>query len=208
MLVFIDESGDTGIKLESGSSSALFIVGLILFDEREAAAHADQRIAELKASLGVAPSFEFHFSKLKASWRELFLKEAAKFEFFYFGVVIDKAALSERGFHKPAELYRYACQLVFECARPYFNEVTVVIDGTGTRPFQRELTAYLRKKVNTQGEKKIHKIKLQDSHKNNLLQLADMVCGAVARSFTEKPDALRYRRLISHREMEIEQWPK
>jgi Protein of unknown function (DUF3800) len=208
MLVFIDESGDTGMKLTSPSSSALFIVCLMLFDERDAAALADKRISELKTKLGVRPEFEFHFTKLKDSWRESFLREAAKMEFFYFGVVIDKEAMGERGFHSPSELYRYACHLVLECAKPYFDDATVVIDGGGSRPFKRELTTLIRKKINADGEKKIRKIKIQESQQNNLLQLADMVCGAVARSYTDKPDAQHYRKLVSHLEMEVRRWPK
>ena len=209
MLVFIDESGDTGMKLGSGSSSAQFIVSLVLFEELEMAEKADRRIETLRSQLGVAPGFEFHFSKLKADWREQFLRELGRIDFFYFAVVIDKASLAEKGFHSPAELYRYACRLVFECAKPYLTEATVVMDGAGSRPFKRELTSFLRRKVNEgEGARKIRKIKLQDSHKNNLLQLADMVCGAVARSFSGKPDAALYRKCISHREMEIQKWPR
>jgi hypothetical protein len=208
MLVFIDESGDTGMKSASPSSSSLFIVCLVLFDEREAAAAAEERIKALRASLGVGADFEFHFTKLKAEWRVAFLQEAARLEFFYFGVIIDKAELVKRGPMTPSELYRYACNLVIESARPYFDDATVIIDGGGSRPFKRELSSALRRKSNADGAKKIRKIKLQDSAKNNLLQLADMVCGAVARAYSNKSDAQRYRRLISHLEMEMERWPK
>jgi Protein of unknown function (DUF3800) len=209
MLVFIDESGDTGMKLASKSSSALFIVGLVLLEDKGLAQKAEDAINGLRVKLGLNAKFEFHFSKLKDEWRELFLREAAHLDFFYFAVVIEKAELAGKGLDKPTELYRYACQLVFECAKPYFSNATVVMDGTGSRPFQRELTSYLRKRINEGEEpRKIRKIKLQDSDDNNLLQLVDMVCGAVARSFTDRPDAQRYRKLISHREMDIQVWPR
>jgi hypothetical protein len=209
MLVFIDESGDTGLKLDGRSSSNL-IVTLVLFDDRAQAEAADKRIAELKGELGLHPDFEFHFRKLRHDWRERFLRELGAFEFFYFSVVLKKAELSEKGLQNPAALYRYTCSLVFESAKPHLREAIVVMDGTGSQQFRRELASYLRKKVNEPGDgtKFISKVKLQDSHKNTLLQLADMVCGAVARSFTEKADAKSYRKLISHREMEVALWPK
>jgi hypothetical protein len=90
------------------------------------------------------------------------------------------------------------------------DNATVVIDGSGSREFRRELGTYLRKRINDQkGDSRfIGKIKLQDSHSNNLLQLADMVCGAVARSYNQKEDAETYRRLIAHREIYVQFWPK
>jgi hypothetical protein len=35
-----------------------------------------------------------------------------------------------------------------------------------------------------------------------------MICGAVARSHGPKDDALVYRRLIAHREIYVQLWPK
>jgi hypothetical protein len=99
---------------------------------------------------------------------------------------------------------------VFENAKPYLHDAMVVIDGSGSRQFRRQLSTYLRKRVNTAGDGKalIRKVKLQDSRNNHLLQMADMICGAVARSFKEKDDAQVYRNLISHREVYVQFWPK
>jgi hypothetical protein len=38
--------------------------------------------------------------------------------------------------------------------------------------------------------------------------LADMIFGAVARSYTQKDDAETYRRLVAHREIYVQFWPK
>lgn len=55
----------------------------------------------------------------------------------------------------------------------------------------------------------IKKVRTEPSHSNNLLQLADMVCGAVARSFRpDKPDRHVYRKLIRHRELGVQVWPR
>ena len=50
MLVFIDESGDPGLKIGSGSTD-YFIVTLVAFEENEEALLTDQRIQLLKQEL-------------------------------------------------------------------------------------------------------------------------------------------------------------
>lgn len=208
MLVFIDESGDSGLG-QSRSSSKNLIVTLVLFEDRLEAQRADDRIAQLRRELNLQAHFEFHFSKLKQEWREHFLRNMGALEFKYFSIVLDKQALKQRGCTTPTDLYRYACNLVFQAAKPYLRNATVVIDGSGTPKFQRDIATHLRQHMNGPGsdEGYISKVRIQNSHTNNLLQLADMVCGAVARSLTDKPRAGVCRKLISHCEMEVSTWP-
>lgn len=47
MLVFVDESGDAGLKLQEGSSK-YFVVTLIIFEENEEAESCDKRIDLLR----------------------------------------------------------------------------------------------------------------------------------------------------------------
>ena len=78
--------------------------------------------------------------------------------------------------------------------------------------FKRQLRSYLGRKVKEpDGQtRRIRKVKLQDSGRNNLIQLADMVCGAVARSFKGKrrKGQRDYRRVIAHREIYVQFWPR
>ena len=94
-------------------------------------------------------------------------------------------------------------------AKPHLENATIVVDKLGNRDFRKELAVYLQRKINTKGgTKHVKKVKMEDSRSNNLLQLADMICGAVARSFcSDKSDRMIYRRVISHREMHIQVWP-
>jgi hypothetical protein len=209
MLVFIDESGDPGMPA-GGSCSKYFTVTLVAFEDHEEAAAVEQRITLLKRELRLPDHFEFHFSKLKADWREAFLRAAAPYEWFYFSVVINKARLTGKGFQFPDPFYKYTCGLVFQNAKPYLNDSIVVIDGSGGRKFRNQLNTYLRQRINVAGDgpKFIRKVKVQDSDRNLLLQLADMVCGAVARGYTQPQENNRYRRLVSHREMLVQFWPK
>jgi hypothetical protein len=209
MLVFIDESGDPGLKLGLGSSK-YFIVTLVAFEDNDEALAADTRIELLKREFGFPPHFEFHFNKLKQRYRTTFLEALAPYSFFYFGIVINKPKLTGPGFHFKESFYKYTCSLVFENAKPHLDNATVVIDGSGSREFKKQLSAYLRKRVRDadSGKCVIKKVKIQNSRSNNLLQLADMVCGAVARCYSGKADARECRNLIRHREIYVQFWPK
>ncbi len=105
MLVFIDESGDPGLKLDSGSTD-YFIVTLVAFEDSEEALAADQRIQLLKRELGFKGEFEFHFNKVKGAYREAFLSAIANYDFFYFSIVINKAKLQGPGFKFKESFYK------------------------------------------------------------------------------------------------------
>lgn len=204
MLLFIDESGDTGRKINQGSSK-YFVVILVLFEDHEDAVACDQKISILRQELHLPEYYEFKFNKMRRDQREMFFKAVLPFSFFYFGVVINKdpQQLYGEGFNVKESFYKYACSLVFENAKPYLRDAIVVIDGSGSRGFKRQLQSYLKRK--TSGL--IRKVKIQSSHSNNLLQLADMVAGAVHRSFSQKGDRGIYRPLIRQHEMHIQVWP-
>ena len=122
MLVFIDESGDTGLKLDKGSSR-YFVISLILFEEKDEATACDNRIELLKRELRLGKSSEFKFNKLSMEKRIAFFKAMLPYSFFYFGVIIDKDLnkLSGDGFGLRESFYRYSCSLVFENAKPYMS---------------------------------------------------------------------------------------
>ena len=210
MLAFIDESGDPGMKNIGQSSSQYFAVTLVLFEDDDEALACDQRIELLKRELGFGPQFEFHFTKLKPIYRKAFLEAVAPYAFFYFSIVVNKAKLFGPGFKFPDPFYKYTCGLVFENTKPYLSNTIVVIDGSGDRKFRQQLQSYLKKRINdnADGKQYIKKVKMQDSRSNNLLQLADIVCGAVARCYSGKADAEEYRKVISHREIFVQFWPK
>ncbi|MBI4287520.1 MAG: DUF3800 domain-containing protein [Chloroflexi bacterium] len=88
------------------------------------------------------------------------------------------------------------------------NNAKVVIDGSGSRDFRQQLQTYLKRRINDPKQHYIREVRVHDSLRNNLLQMADMVAGAIHRSFGEKNDAQVYRALIRHREVHVQLWPK
>ncbi|QQR78902.1 MAG: DUF3800 domain-containing protein [Candidatus Moraniibacteriota bacterium] len=209
MLVFIDESGDTGLDIARGATRYFSMV-LVAFEDREEAQLCDERIALLRHELGKPPGFEFHFHENSDRIREAFFKAVLPYGFFYYGIVINKGKLFGEGFHNKESFYKYACGLLFENAKDKLENATVIIDESGRQLFKYQLANYLKRRMNAESvTTRIKKVRMQDSHRNNLVQLADMVAGAVTRSLNEgKKDKTDYRKIVQSREVYVQIWPK
>ncbi|MBI4287519.1 MAG: DUF3800 domain-containing protein [Chloroflexi bacterium] len=73
MLVFVDESGDPGLKPDSGSSR-YFVIALVVFEDNDEAEAVDRRIELLRREMRLNPRFEFSFNRCRRDFREQFLK--------------------------------------------------------------------------------------------------------------------------------------
>ena len=210
MLVFVDESGDTGTSGKEGQSD-YFVVTLVLFEQDDVAERVDLRIDALRSELGFNQRFEFHFHSTKAEIRKGFLQAMLPFDWGFLAFVMNKRGLWSPSFESGDTLYKRTAQYVFENASPFLDEAKVVIDKRGSARFRRELAHLLKASVNRRDERRrrIKKIKPAKSASNNLVQLADMVCGSVYRSMlTGKKDRHAYRAIIEEKALEkIRVWP-
>lgn len=209
MLVFLDESGDTGRKVGSGSSS-YFVVSLAIFLDNDEAGKCDQRIGLLRGELGLADNYEFHFSDNSRRTRLAFLGAINPYNFSIVTVAINKdpRKLFGEGFNNKNSFYKYACQMVLTNALPYLDKAIMIIDKSGNSTFQGELKNYLRNKLNDKDRTKISHFKSQESHHNNLLQLVDYCVGISNRKIQNKKDWPEYYKYISAKQMSWQEWPK
>ena len=154
MLVFVDESGDAGMKLGAGSSD-LFVATAVLFEDDDEALRCDERINLIRAELGLSPRFEFHFTECKKTVREEFLKKVVPFAFFYLAAVVEKARLNtpvkNPAFQFKELIIKYAAGLVFEMAKPYLKDAIVSIDASGSRDFRNQLSRFLKMRIRGDG---------------------------------------------------------
>lgn len=206
MLVFLDESGDVGRKVDTGSSQ-FFVVGVVFFDKDEAQ-RCDNAITELRRTLGKPDNFEFHFSDNSKNIRQKFIETIAPFEFGVMCVAVNKKLIQNTDITSPTALYRYACTMVMANTLPYLKDATLVIDKSGSKQFQTELRRSIRVAASDFGVHKISKMKSQDSHKNNLIQVADYLTGIVSRKITDKKDWQEYYRAIEDKVVSVQEWPK
>src|SRR5271167_1787958 len=90
MLVFIDESGDPGFKLEKGSS-AVFTAALVAFRDVDQARATHAAIDATAVRLHVRP--EFKFSKCRPGVRDAFFEAVNPFAFSVRAIVVQKSRI-------------------------------------------------------------------------------------------------------------------
>jgi hypothetical protein len=211
VLVFIDESGDSGFKFSKGSSK-YFVIAAVIFTENFAAAACDRSIEALKHQVGFRARREFHFTGCSDNIREAFLRTVASEDFCFHAFVLNKERLWANAptFQDRKSFYRFAVSIVCENARSLLRNAKVVIDKHGDRAFKQQLEKDLKKQMTDEnGNCLIRKVGMEASHSNNLVQLADMVCGAVARSFNvNTAEGRRFREYVRRREKRVQLWPK
>lgn len=205
VLVFLDESGDLGMKIGQGSSPYLFMAAVV-FRTSDLAAAVDRRISDLRIRLGLPGRYEFKFASMSRTRRLDFLQACAPFGFLHYSVAIDKRRLREDEFRDRESLYVFAGRLALVGVQGELRDAKIVIDRLGSKGLRQNLDRELRRQVNESGGH-VRKVEMQESHRQNLLQLADMVVGAIARSFTDKDDAQVYRNVIRHGEAGVTRWP-
>lgn len=211
MLGFFDESGDPGLKV-GGGSSRFFVAALVTFAEDGEARHCDRRIDELRGDLQLPAGYEFHFARNSRRVREAFLRATLPFDFRYHRFAVDKSpkAWYRLGLKSNEDLFQYTAGMVFANAGTFLRDAAIFIDRRGGKRFGGELARYLRGRLKAPGGSRlIRTVKQQESHKNNLLQLADYVDSIGNRAMSGKGDGVEWqRRYLQGKEVTSEIRPK
>lgn len=208
MFIFIDESGDPGFDIERGASE-LFVVAAVMFNEERDASACSARVDQIRRECGLPPHVELRFVKSSHKVRQRFLDQVSGCNFFYLAVVIDKRKLTSRQFPSSSSFYEYIVGLTLEFLRPHLQGASVDVDRSGSADFGKKLCSHISKNLRGKdGKPLLRRIRTIPSHSSNLMQLADMVCGAVARSVRgrKKQDG-SYRKIIIHRELGLHERP-
>ncbi len=207
MLVFIDESGDVGRKIDRGSSD-FFVLAVVMFEDHGEASQCTQDIENLAEELGRG-SREFKFSKDSHATRISFLDAVKSYGFTYRVFVLNKdpGKLYGPGFNSKDSLYKWVCGTALKDVSAGWRDAIVMLDRSGERTFQRQLKSYLQREVRTlHGSGRIKKVKANDSRSDRLLQLADYVAGVMNRRAQGKKWADVYFERISGRGV-TRRWP-
>lgn len=198
MLVFVDDSGDPGFKLEKGSSK-FFAISLIIFDDELEAEKTAVAIKELKRTLRFPDDVEFKFNKSRRETREKFLQAINQYQFRVRSLVMDKSIIRSQELRTSKDsFYAYAIKTVLKHSNDSILDAKIKIDGSGDRIFRRSFLSYLRKQLNSRQKRIIKNCKMVDSKGSVLIQAADMIAGSIRRSYdTSKADAPFYKSIIT-----------
>jgi Protein of unknown function (DUF3800) len=203
MLVFVDESGDPGFKLERGSS-AVFTAALVAFRDVEQARATHEAIDATAAQLRVRP--EFKFSKCRPQVRDAFFETVHPFEFSVRAMVVQKSRVHSAHLRSDKEaFYSFFVTSMLNFDDGLLEAARVIIDGSGDRVFKREMGAYFRRHL---GKGKVKSIQYSNSAGDRLIQLADMCAGAIGRSFKhDRSDRNRWRNMLGRKIEHVWEFP-
>ena len=199
MLVFIDDSGDPGFKLDKGSTS-YFIIAMVCFDDELEAEKTAVAIKELKRKLGFSEQTEFRFFRNSRATRIKFLEAIKKFNFRIRCLVVDKTIIysSELKSNKNS-FYAYFIKEALKYSNDTILNAKIRMDGSGDRIFRKNFFTYLRRELNSDEKKIMRNCKMVDSKSNVLVQLADMVAGSINRAENkDKKDNKDYKKIIKN----------
>lgn len=208
MLVFVDESGCTGFKFDNGSSEH-FVVVAVIFDDREQAKLCDEAIRALRDRCNWTRGHEFRFSKIRHSSRVQFFETVAPFAFRYFAFVLNKRRLMDGALRQKRRMYTKTITWLFENAAPTLREATVILDAHGNREFTAQISQFLQIVIRrSDGHRPIAEVRSVASHSDNLVQLADMIAGAVRHCYNHaQPDCAQYWRMVKDHQRQNRSWP-
>ena len=177
VLVLIDESGDPGFKIVRGSTP-YFVIAMVIFADPREAERASRCIAQARGRLRVKP--EFKFAKSHDRVKSGFFEAVAGCDFRVRALYVDKSVVYSDHLRDEKEaFYSYFVRLLLTHDNGALQGARIKIDGSGDREFKRELDRYLRRQISTD---KVASVKFADSSSDNLMQLADMCAGAIARA--------------------------
>ena len=194
MLVFIDESGDAGFKITRGSSP-VFVVAMVIFDGPDEAKSTEHAIRMTMSRLRISSEFKFNASRDQV--RDEFFQAVRNCPFMVRAIVIRKEVIYSPNLMADKEnFYRFFVRQMMGHDNGLLDRADVFIDGSGDRAFRKTLTAYLRKHLG----QRLNSLRLSESHRDVLIQLADMCVGAIARSYrTDRNNAARWRQMLHPR---------
>ncbi|MBQ3280148.1 DUF3800 domain-containing protein [Candidatus Saccharibacteria bacterium] len=191
-LIFIDDSGDPGFKLNRGSSQ-LFVIACIIFDSPVSAEYTAASLKMLKEQMGWKQEREFKFHRANDEQKKLFFNTIKKCEFKIRAIVVDKNKIVEPNLKKSESFYSYVIEKVLDDYKD-MHLARISLDGSGNRSFRKKSTAKIRQAIN-KGNHRMIDFRLVDSKDSVLIQLADMVAGAIMAKYDKnkhlKHDYLR-----------------
>jgi hypothetical protein len=200
MLVFVDESGDSGFKLDRGSSTH-FVVAAVCFRSQSEAGETDIAIDDFRKREGLPSTFEFHFSRTPSHISLGLLRTVHQYDFVLAARAVEKVSAStDKKIPQGNELHIELIAQTLQ-ALPRLSNATIVIDGQRPKPLQSQIERRLKQANAANAAQVISKVKFRRSSSDNLLQLADAVSGAIFQSLTKGDDT--YRKLLRRHEQDV-----
>lgn len=170
----------------------------VIFDDDLEAEKTAIAIKELRRDLGFSDKVEFKFNGSRKKIKEAFLNIVNKCDFRIRVLIVDKKFIrSDELKNSKDSFYSYFIKTLLKHNNDTIINASIKIDGSGDRTFRRSFLTYLRLQLNCKQRKTMKQCRLVNSKNNVLIQLADMLAGAIRRSYdVTKSDHLLYKEII------------
>jgi hypothetical protein len=186
MLIFIDDSGDPGFKLQKGSS-VCFVIALIIFDDELEAEKTSLAIKELRRNLKISDFFEFKFNKMNNKFKNSFINTVKDFNFRVRAIVVRKNVIYSPILRNNKEtFYNHIIIQVLKHSQPVISDAKLKFDERGEKLLRDELRTYLSRELDNKNNNLFRDLKFVNSRQNTLIQLADVVAGSINHSYSGK----------------------
>ena len=185
-----DESGDVSFSFAKGASR-YFVVAVVATADPDA---LRQLLADLRQSSGLPAEYEFGFNALSsAPLRKRVFEGLARADFESWAVVVDKTVLSDSfKVMRRLDFYLYfVTELIRLIPLAKREGATLILDEFGSATTQR--TELRRFMVARNIPRSFKRILVRRSRSEPLIQVADLVAGAVLRRDAKAdPEAYEY----------------
>jgi Protein of unknown function (DUF3800) len=195
MPTFIDESSDIGFQPDSAPYFRLAAIWVPSSDE---AAGFRRAVAEIRFRHNLATDYEFKFAetgRMKAVCEEFF-RSALSHHFRFSVCCIDKRA-EESEIRTKKQLHYLSSMSIATAMRQVYerdddtgrrrSKEPVTVDDNGDRKYLDTLDHAFRDMMSSAGTPLVGRPRFKDSHSDELIQLADMTCGAVGQHIENYP---------------------
>lgn len=186
MFVFLDESGDAAVP----GMKPYFALAALAFETADSRDEMEEALKQLRHNWGKKLNFEFKFIWLSEDERLKFFQRVGDLAFKHVGCVLQKDGISGQ-WTKKRYLYERVIREVVDGLKPYFRSVAVARDKplrvrvTFDEHTDPDYSRLLKEQFGTlhaqDGSRMVPKqnVKPGKSKTSSLIQLADMLCGAI-----------------------------
>jgi hypothetical protein len=200
-VIYVDESGNPDV---TNLDPPVLVIGAVVIESRQDLAGLDQRFRNAFAAIRRPEQHELRTTGLSVAKHGKVLRELSLLDYQWAAACFDKAKLTSAGFADPSTFYRYAFQFLIGDLLTVAWQADLVIDENSTAEFQAQLESYLRRQNSGLPVSRLNTIRFSTSSKQRLIQLADLVAGAVRRSVAGDTVPLRE---IEHKMINLQTWP-
>ena len=178
-----DEAGDVSLNFERGASR-YFVPAFIATKQPN---QLRDELADLRQSLGLRQTHEFKFHKMtSAEIRGQVFSALSHADFEAWSLIVDKTRLPKI-FETTGSLEIYThfiTELLGIIPAKLQKDATLILDEFGSTP---DLRTELRRTMTKRHMPRLFKrVLVRSSHKESLIQVADMVAGAIMRRDSQK----------------------